>query len=235
MAGRPKSTTASSAIKKTEIKEAVKPDAIETSQGSLEKENELLKKQMEELIKKMSELKKQNTLGKEENVEVTSDQDDFVDINPLKPIKVISLNDGGVNLKTSNDGNAKTFRLDKFGHTVTITYSDLQDVIATCRSFIENGTVYICDKDVVRNNYLQDCYQHFLSVNTISNILTFPVDKIIELVSNTTPAIQETIIALLVKKINSNEYVDMNKVDAIGKACTPKCDITSLALQKRSE
>ena len=188
-------------------------------------------------MKKMSELEKSQKADKTNNFKIAddgnTDEDDFVDINPLKPIKVISLSDGGVNLKTSNDGSAKKFRLDKFGHTATITYSDLQDVIATCRPFIEDGTVYICDKDVVRNNYLQEHYKHFLSVSTISNILSFPLDQIVEMVTNTTSAIQETIISLLVKKINNNEYVDMNKVDAIGKACTPKCDITALALQKR--
>ena len=234
MAGRPKSTTTTSATKKVETKETANPAATITSQSSLEKENEMLKKQMEELMKKMSELEQKQNIPEEKVESDDTDQNDFVDINPLKPIKVISLSDGGVNLKTSNDGNAKTFIFDKFGHTGTISYSDLQDVIATCRSFIEDGTVYICDKDVVRNNYLQDYYKHFLTVNTINDILTFPVDKIVELVTNTTPTIQETIIALLVKKINNNEYVDMNKVDAIGKVCTPKCDITALALQKRS-
>lgn len=235
MAGRPKATTTSTSATK---KNATKIEPVVASESDLKKENDLLKKQMEELMKKMSELEKsQNTVESSDldinNTDINTDEDNFVDINPLKPIKVISLSDGGVNLKTSNDGSAKKFRLDKFGHTATITYSDLQDVIATCRPFIEDGTVYICDKDVVRNNYLQEHYKHFLSVSTISNILSFPLDQIVEMVANTTPAIQETIISLLVKKINNNEYVDMNKVDAIGKACTPKCDITALALQKR--
>lgn len=235
MAGRPKTnTTSASTTKKT----TAKVETTVSSESDLKKENDLLKKQMEELMKKMSELEKsQNTVESSDldinATDINTDEDNFVDINPLKPIKVISLSDGGVNLKTSNDGSAKKFRLDKFGHTVTITYSDLQDVIATCRPFIEDGTVYICDKDVVRNNYLQEHYKHFLSVSTISNILSFPLDQIVEMVTNTTSAIQETIISLLVKKINNNEYVDMNKVDAIGKACTPKCDITALALQKR--
>ena len=55
------------------------------------------------------------------------------------------------------------------------------------------------------------------------------------MVSNTTETIQETIISLIVKKINNNEYVDMNKVDAIGKSCKNPCDISTLALQKRVE
>ena len=43
----------------------------------------------------------------------------------------------------------------------------------------------------------------------------------------------ETFSRSVVKKINNNEYVDMNKVEAIGKSCKTPCDIPTLALQKR--
>mgnify|MGYP007002008288 FL=1 len=68
----------------------------------------------------------------------------------------------------------------------------------------------------------------------MNNILSFPQNKIVDMVKNTTPTIQDTLIDLMVKKINNNENVDMNKIDAIGKACAVPCDITALALQKRN-
>ena len=64
-------------------------------------------------------------------------------------------------------------------------------------------------------------------------LLEYSIQDIIDMISNTTETIQETIISLIVKKINNNEYVDMNKVDAIGKSCKTPSDITALALQKR--
>ena len=131
------------------------------------------------------------------------------------------------------NGSGKSFRFDKFGHSISITYSDLQDVIAVNRTFIEDGTVYICDADVVKNNYLDEYYNRFLTVEKITNILSFSKSDIVDMVSNTTETIQETIISLIVKKINNNEYVDMNKVEAIGKSCKTPCDIPTLALQKR--
>lgn len=231
MAGRPRTTTKETTPKENDVELSSKNiSKIEL----LEEENKMLKSQVNEILNLLKDL---NEKKSEPQVNVANDFEEeehtFVDISPLKPIKVISLSDGGVNLKTTNDGNAKVFRFDKFGHVATITYADLQDCIATCRPFIEDGTVYICDKDVVRNNYLDEYYKHFLTVDTINNILSFPQSKIVDMVKNTTPTIQDTLIDLMVKKINNNENVDMNKIDAIGKACAVPCDITALALQKR--
>lgn len=231
MAGRPRTTTKETTPKENDVE--LSSENIQKIE-LLEEENKMLKSQMNEILNLLKDL---NEKKSEPQVNVANDFEEeehtFVDISPLKPIKVISLSDGGVNLKTTNDGNAKVFRFDKFGHVATITYADLQDCIATCRSFIEDGTVYICDKDVVRNNYLDEYYKHFLTVDTINNILSFPQSKIVDMVKNTTPTIQDTLIDLMVKKINNNENVDMNKIDAIGKACAVPCDITALALQKR--
>lgn len=231
MAGRPRTTTKETTLKENDVElSSENISKIEL----LEEENKMLKSQVSEILNLLKDL---NEKKSEPQVNVANDFEEeehtFVDISPLKPIKVISLSDGGVNLKTTNDGNAKVFRFDKFGHVATITYADLQDCIATCRPFIEDGTVYICDKDVVRNNYLDEYYKHFLTVDTINNILSFPQSKIVDMVKNTTPTIQDTLIDLMVKKINNNENVDMNKIDAIGKACAVPCDITALALQKR--
>lgn len=199
---------------------------------ALKKENAELKAQLQTILEQMS-LLTGNPVSEPKPTQIEEEEEHHVDINPLKTIKVISLSDGGVSLRTSPDGKGKNFRFDKFGHSLSITYSDLQDVISTDRKFIETGVVYICDKDVVRNNYLTEYYKNFLTADKISNILSFKVKDIVDMVSNTTEPIQETIISLIVKKINNNEYVDMNKVDAIGKSCKTPCDIPRLALQKR--
>lgn len=233
MAGRPrKESTVNSEEKISHVEDKTKTselnNAIELEK--LKKENEDLKSQLQLILEKLSnneEKSSDNSISSQEEVI-------YKEINPLRVINVVSLTDGGVSLRTAPNG-GKIFRFDKFGHSIPITYTDLQDIIATDRVFIEDGSVYICDKDVVKNNYLEDVYSKFLTVNTINNIFSFPTDKIVEMVSNTTETIQESIISIIVKKINNNEYVDMNKVDAIGKACKNPCDISALALQKRSK
>ena len=136
-------------------------------------------------------------------------------------------------MRTSSDGRGVTGRFTKFGQPRFIPYGDLQDMISTDRSFIEDGVVYICDPDVIRNNYLEDAYSKFLTKETIENILSFNINQIKDMVSSTTQSIQETIIDLLVQKINRNEQVDMNKLTAIGQCVNQPCDIMQLALSKR--
>lgn len=237
MAGRPRKNTVE--VKEKKDVESVKVTKEETkdSTDSLKAENDELKSQLaelkrqfEEMMNLQAEVEKQNQETKETTEEPS--EDEYVEISPMKPIKVISLFNGGVNLSTGGDSSsAKYFRFDKFGATKVLTYQDLQDVITNNRSFIEDGYVYICDKNVVRNNYLEDFYKRFLTVDMINNILTFSDDKIKEMVSNTTTAIQETIISILVDRINRGEYVNRNKVAIVGESVKDPCDIFNLALQ----
>ena len=235
MAGRPRKTTTVNSDTEAvvnENKEKASDSSNPVELEKLKKENEDLKSQLQMILEKLS-AKEENEKA-EDNLIQSQDEIVYKEINPLKLINVVSLTDGGVSLRTAPNG-GKIFRFDKFGHSIPITYTDLQDVIATDRAFIEDGSVYICDEDVVKNNYLEDVYSRFLTVNMINNIFSFPTDKIIDMVTNTTETIQESIISIIVKKINNNEYVDMNKVDAIGKACKKPCDISALALQKRAK
>lgn len=233
MAGRPRKTTtvnSDTEVVMNENKEKITDSSNTVELEKLKKENEDLKSQLKMILEKLSA--QEENVKTEDNLTHSQDEIVYKEINPLKLINVVSLTDGGVSLRTAPNG-GKIFRFDKFGHSIPITYTDLQDVIATDRAFIEDGSVYICDEDVVKNNYLEDVYSRFLTVNMINNIFSFSTDKIIDMVTNTTETIQESIISIIVKKINNNEYVDMNKVDAIGKACKKPCDISALALQKR--
>lgn len=238
MAGRPKKVVTENTTVEKKVEASTENKTVDNSaeMDLLRKENEELKSQLQMILEKLSviEEKENTTVSENETVEdYEDDVETYKEINPLKPIKVVSLSDGGVSLRTNTNGSGKSFRFDKFGHSISITYSDLQDVIAVNRTFIEDGTVYICDADVVKNNYLDEYYNRFLTVEKITNILSFSKSDIVDMVSNTTETIQETIISLIVKKINNNEYVDMNKVEAIGKSCKIPCDIPTLALQKR--
>ena len=238
MAGRPKKVVTENTTIEKKVETSTDNKTVDNSaeMDSLRKENEELKSQLQMILEKLSTIEEKENTTVSENKTVEDYEDDvetYKEINPLKPIKVVSLSDGGVSLRTNTNGSGKSFRFDKFGHSISITYSDLQDVIAVNRTFIEDGTVYICDADVVKNNYLNEYYNRFLTVEKITNILSFSKSDIVDMVSNTTETIQETIISLIVKKINNNEYVDMNKVEAIGKSCKTPCDIPTLALQKR--
>lgn len=226
------SKTTSTKTKKEQLSED-NVKKLEEINLALQKQNEDLQNQLNVVMNKMDSIL-QNKETNDKSQTSNQDQNTYIEINPLKPIRIVSLSNGGVSLRTSSDGRGRSFTIDKFGGAITVNYQDLQNIIVTDRSFIEQGLIYICDEEVIHNNYLDEYYKNFLTVDTISNILSFDEDKIVNMVSNTTEAIQETIISLLVKKINKNEYVDMNKIAAIGQSCKNPCDIMQLAIQMRN-
>ncbi|MFR2774869.1 MAG: hypothetical protein ACLTBR_03470 [Anaerostipes sp.] len=206
----------------------------------LAKENSDLKKAMQSILSKLEKMDCENEANvkrgvlKKESVDNSESQEHtYVEIDPLKPIKLISLTSGGLTLRTDAKGRGRNVRFTKFGQSRFVPYQDLQNIMTVDRTFIEQGYVYICDKNVVHNNYLDDDYQKFLSQEKIENILSFPTEEITKMIQNTTAAIQDTIIDLIVRKINNSEYVDMNKVTAIGNACETPCDIMQIAMSRK--
>lgn len=199
---------------------------------SIAKENAELKKQLAEmmnLIQSMSNGTSEKTGTEKPDEDI--DDSESVDMNTR--ISITSITTGGVNLKTSADGTARHFRLEKLGQTLPIIYEHLINCINTDRWLFEDGYVYINNAKVVREQYLEEFYQKFLTSDKIENILEFDIPTIENMVSTTTPAIQETIASIVADKINKGDIIDMNKVEVIGKSCTPAIDIRDLANKLR--
>lgn len=187
----------------------------------LKKENEKLKNQLAEMMNMIKDLQTNNS--KPENVSIEdehiNESETIKDVEMNARILVTSITTGGVNLKTSNDGSARHFRFEKLGQTIPIIYEHLINCINTDRWLFEDGLIYISDPNVIREQCLEDAYKKFLTPETIENILDFDMNVIVDMVTSTTPAIQETIIDLVVNKLNHGGSIDMNKVNAIGTAC----------------
>lgn len=229
-------TTKATEVKSTAKTEEKTADAIvktEDNSEILSKENAELKEQLAKLMVMVNELKsaQPKEVIPEETINASIIYDD-IDIPESKSILVVSLSDGDVYL---HNGDGRTFHFDRFGARRQIVYRDLLGIISTDRQFIEDGVVYICDKDVVRANYLEDKYQNFITLEKITNILSFSVEEIADMVAKTTKPIQETIISYIVEKVKNGEYVDRNKLAAIENAVEPKCDIQALALAMRNK
>lgn len=208
-----------------EIEEQVRSEMASSTNvsndDSLKKENEELKNQLAEMMNMIKDL--QESKSEPENVAVEN-----ADINKTETVEdvemnarilVTSITTGGVNLKTSNDGSARHFRFEKLGQTIPIIYEHLINCINTDRWLFEDGLIYISDSNVIREQCLEDAYKKFLTPETIENILDFDINVIVDMVTSTTPAIQETIIDFVANKLNNGGSIDMNKVNAIGTAC----------------
>lgn len=211
MAGRPK---------KSENNE------INTDTTNLEKENAELKAKLEEMMKFIEKMGADKAEKSDISVPL---ENTSLEMRTL--LNITSLSTGGINLKTSINDNGRTFRLERLGQTIPITYEDLVNCINCDRWIFEDGLVYINNEQAVRENYLEENYKNFLTINTITNILDFDKDIISNMIANTTKEIQNTICVLVADKINKNEDVDMNKVSIIEKICD--IDIRELAKTRR--
>ena len=218
MAGRPK-----------------KAETLEKENKEMEVENKELRERLLELEKKLESLAdmKVNEQTKQNSnpAMYSDDYDDMPEIPMNKTVKVMSLFAGGLNLKTSRDDSAQVFRFEFVGETYPIMYSDLVKIIGLQRNLFTSGYCMILNKDVVKAHYLEEAYKKFIDGKTINNILTYEADKIKELFINTTKVIQQSIVDLIIQKINSDENVDKNKVGVISEVYGK--DVFELAMKMR--
>lgn len=218
MAGRPKKSTVAN--------ESIENNKVESNPNSnLEKENAELKDTINQMKKMIEEMQAQKAISN------TNETESDTNLEMTKRVTITSLSTGGVNLRTSVEGNAKRFRLEGIGQTIPIIYEDLINCINCDRWLFEDGIVYINDKKAVQENYLEEAYSKFLDVTKITHILDFDDYTIAEMLDNTTDEIRNTICVFIADKINKGEAVDMNKIVQIEKICN--VDIRDLANKRR--
>ena len=215
--------------REAEKKEALQAEAEAKAEAKYKEENDELKKQMEEMQKMLQQLMSQQSVPVAQSVQEEDSEQQKEEIPLTKRIKVTSITTGGVNLKTSYDNGARKFRLEHLGQTKAIQYEYLIDCINTDRWLFEDGLVYINDPQVVEEQLLEEEYKKFLTPDKIQNILSFDVETIKQMVSNSTREIQETICSVVIDKINAGESIDLNKVYAIGNSCEPQVNLLELS------
>lgn len=215
--------------REAEKKEALQAEAEAKAEAKYKEENDALKKQMEEMQKMLQQLMSQQSAPVAQSVQGEDSEQQKEEIPLTKRIKVTSITTGGVNLKTSYDSGARKFRLEHLGQTKAIQYEYLIDCINTDRWLFEDGLVYINDPQVVEEQLLEEEYKKFLTPDKIQNILSFDVETIKQMVSNSTREIQETICSVVIDKINAGESIDLNKVYAIGNSCEPQVNLLELS------
>ena len=185
-----------------------------TENIDLVKRNEELERELEELKKKLETLMSEKVSAVEKNNDIKDESEVFPEIPMNKPIKVMSLYTGGLNLKRYEDDKTP-IRFNMYGETQPILYMDLLKIISHQRKFFEEGYCIVLDKNVIKAHYLEKHMSKILDKKTIDNLLDYDDEKIEDLFNGTTKQIKETIVDLIVDKIVKKEYVDRNKVALI--------------------
>jgi len=184
-----------------------------TENNDLVKRNEELEKELEKMKEMLQKLMAEKKVDTKQNSEAKEDEV-FPEIPMHKPIKVMSLYTGGLNLKRYEDDKTP-IRFNMYGETQPILYMDLLKIISHQRKFFEEGYCIVLDKNVIKAHYLEKHMSKILDKKTIDNLLDYDDEKIKDLFNGTTKQLKQTIVDLIVDKIVKKEYVDRNKVAVI--------------------
>jgi hypothetical protein len=185
-----------------------------TENNDLVKRNEELEKELEKMKEMLQKLMTEKKVDTRQNSEIKEEVEVFPEIPMHKPIKVMSLYTGGLNLKKYNDDKTP-FRFNFFGETQPILYGDLVKIISHQRKFFEEGYCVVLDNDVIKVHYLEKFMKKILDKKTIDKLLEYDDEKIRDLYNGATKQLKQTIVDLIVDKIVKKEYVDRNKVAVI--------------------
>lgn len=194
---------------------AIKKDAEETNDNvDLKTQNSDLQKQLDEMKLMMEQFMN----PKVEKAVVKNNNSIFVDeevlnVDPHKMVTIISLTNGGLNLKSPKG--IKYLR--DFGATTRVTFEDLHAIVENHRDFASEGGFLIQDEASVKALYLTEEYSRLISKDRIEKFIDLPTKEIASALSVLPKALQETILQKVVKGISvgDSRYSDLNKIKVL--------------------
>lgn len=197
MAGRPSN-------KKTEEIIETKPTVtgvIDTEKEDLKKQNE----QMAEMLKQMQEqLIKLQSAPQVVVAQTTS--------NGLsgKKIKCINLMNNMLNVSTEPNGMGRVFSFDKYGDTRLINFDLLTDIVASYPNTVENGFMFIANKDAVEELGLTEEYKKIYTKDMIDELVYLRRENDVDLFIGMNKDLQESTARRIAELLNANETMDLN-------------------------
>ena len=170
-------------------------------------ENNLLHDKLSKLEQLMESLMKNQT-------ETPSNTSSNI-IPMTKIVKVVSLYNGILNLKTSNSRDSTIFKFNFFGDEQPIFYSDVVKCISMQQRFFKDGFCMILDEEIVKAHYLQEYYKDLLTKEQIDGFLEFTPEEIDSIYPKLTVQQKITVLERIAMKINEGKNVDRNKIDVV--------------------
>lgn len=178
--------------------------------------------QIEEQNKQMAELKEQ--INAKQTVVVQNTTDDKFS---TQKIKCINLMHNPINISTETNGNGRVFTFEKYGDSRLIRFDELSDIVSAYPNTMEQGLVYITNKDAVEMLGLTEDYENVYDKATMDKLIMLREEVDLELFLGLNDNLMESTAIEIAKRINANEQVDYNYLARI-KAET-KYDILAMA------
>jgi len=182
----------------------------------LEAQNEILWNKIKDLEKLLTEQVK----AKEENPDM-----DIIPMNRI--VKIQNLYNGNITLKKSDSSSSIILKLNFYGDTKPIFYSDLVKCISFQNRFFKDGFIYILDQEVVRANYLHEHYKDLLSKDQIDNFLEYSETEIKDIYKRLPSQQKIAVLEQIAMKLNKENHIDKNKIDIVSQVS--EVDLNELA------
>ena len=191
---------------------------LESSTSNTEDLIKALMAQIEEQNKKMAEM--QERLNSTNNVP-TITVDATTDEAKLrgKQFKIINLMHCILNVSTEPDGKGRVFTFNKYGDTHRVRFDDLCSIVSAYPYTVENGLIYIADKDMVNYLGLTESYEKIYDKSMVDKITLLKTEEDVDLFVGMEENLKESTAYEIARRINANENVDLNNVNRIKVEC----------------
>lgn len=174
----------------------------------------LMQEQLQSLMKQVEILSQSKTAIKPSDIS-------------SRKIKVVSLMDCPLTLSTEKYGAGKQYHFPSYGSERTIRGDDLELIISTCKqiatetntplSFFEKGLIYICDEEAIKEYGLEEYYDKDLDKKGLNTIVELKSQSDVQQFANLSKDLQETVVSLIAKRINTGVNYDLNLLADVNK------------------
>jgi hypothetical protein len=200
-----------------QIQQTQQDTNLKQENESLKSDIDILKEQIQMLTNMVMESRQTNQ-NQTRELNNTPSYETLPDIPLNKVVRVMSLFAGTLLLATQKGG-GKIYRFNSIGDVQPIIYADLVQILSNHQKICNEGQFIILDQDVIKAHSLTQVYERILGVDQIKNILEFDEQTIEDLFNKTTESIRESIISVVVDKINGKDSVDKNKIHFLSDIC----------------
>lgn len=133
-----------------------------------------------------------------------------------KKIKCVNLMHNMVNIATEEDGLGKVYTFKDYGDSQMIKFDDLANIVNNYPNTMENGLVYIADKQAVEELGLAEDYANLYDKKTLDKIIRLHDNTDVDmLLGISNKELLESTIRAIAERINQKESYDYNHLNRI--------------------
>lgn len=122
-----------------------------------------------------------------------------------------------INVSTEPDGQGRVFTFENYGDSKLISFDNLSDIVSSYPYTMENGFIYIANKEAVDKLDLTDAYTNIYDKETMDKIALLREETDVDLFIGMEENLRESVAIEIARNILANETIDYNHLKRIEK------------------